>query len=104
LFQFSRPLSSKKRDIPALHRGRPISKSGQTTTSLRGCQALEHFSMNPFSSSAERMEELITKSKKVRCGATLEEAEIDGSWLTAYAAIARQCRDDKDLGMSGYPY
>jgi hypothetical protein len=29
------------------------------------------------------MEELLRKAKKVRCGATLEEAEIDGAWLTA---------------------
>jgi hypothetical protein len=34
----------------------------------------------------------------------LEEAEIDGAWLTAYAKIARGCRDDKDLGVSRYPY
>jgi hypothetical protein len=34
----------------------------------------------------------------------LEEAEIDGAWLTAYARIARRCRDDKDLGVSRYLY
>jgi hypothetical protein len=43
----------------------------------KGCQALELFSMNLFSNSAQRMEELITKSKKLRPGATLEEAEIE---------------------------
>jgi hypothetical protein len=37
-------------------------------------------------------------------GATLEEADIDGAWLTVYARIARRCRDDKDLGVSRYPY
>jgi hypothetical protein len=40
----------------------------------------------------------------VKRGATLEEAEIDGAWLTAYEKIARRCRDDKDLGVSRYPY
>jgi hypothetical protein len=25
-------------------------------------------------------------------------------WLTAYAKIARRCRDDMDLGVSRYPY
>jgi hypothetical protein len=50
------------------------------------------------------MEELLRMSKKVKRGATLEEAEIDGIWLTAYAKIARRCRDDKDLGISRYPY
>jgi hypothetical protein len=34
----------------------------------------------------------------------LEEAEIDGAWMTAYARIARRCRDDMDLGVSRYPY
>jgi hypothetical protein len=57
-----------------------------------------------FSDSVQRMEELISNSKKVRRGATLEEAEIDGSWLTTYATIARRCRGDKDLGVSRYPY
>jgi hypothetical protein len=50
------------------------------------------------------MEELLRKSKKVKRGVTLEEAEIDGAWLTAYARIARRCRDDKDLGVTRYPY
>jgi hypothetical protein len=50
------------------------------------------------------MEELLRKLKKAKCGATLEEAEIDGAWLKTYAKIARRCRDDKDLGVSRYPY
>jgi hypothetical protein len=50
------------------------------------------------------MEELLRKSKKVKRGATLEEADIDGAWLTAYARVARNCRDGKDLGISCYPY
>jgi hypothetical protein len=50
------------------------------------------------------MEELLRKSKKVKRGATLEEAEIDGAWLTAYARICRRCRDDKDLDVSRYLY
>jgi hypothetical protein len=29
------------------------------------------------------MEELLLKSKKVKRGATFEEADIDGAWLTA---------------------
>jgi hypothetical protein len=50
------------------------------------------------------VEALLRESKIVKRGATLEEAEINGSWLTAYARIARRCRDDKDLGVSRYPY
>jgi hypothetical protein len=61
-------------------------------------------SMNLFSDSTQSMEELLRKSKEVKRGATLEEAEIDGAWMTAYARIARRCRDDKDLGVSSYPY
>jgi hypothetical protein len=60
--------------------------------------------MNLFSDSIRSMEELLRKSKNVKRGATLEEAEIDGAWLTAYAKIARRCRDDNDLGVSRYPY
>jgi hypothetical protein len=60
--------------------------------------------MNLISDSILLMEELLRKSKKVKCRATLKESEIDGAWLTAYARIARRCRDDKDLGVSRYPY
>jgi hypothetical protein len=60
--------------------------------------------MNLFSDGIQSMEELLRKSKKVKRGATWEEAEIDGAWLTAYAKIARRCRDDKDLGVSRYPH
>jgi hypothetical protein len=60
--------------------------------------------MNLFSDSIQLMEELLRNLKKVKRGATLEEAEIDSAWLTAYARIARRCRDDKDLGVSRYPY
>jgi hypothetical protein len=57
-----------------------------------------------FSGSVQRMEELIRNSKKVRRGAKLEEAEIDGSWLTTCATISGRCRDDKDLGVSRDQY
>jgi hypothetical protein len=40
----------------------------------------------------------------VKRGATLEEADVDGAWLTAYARIARRCRDDKDMDVTRYPY
>jgi hypothetical protein len=60
--------------------------------------------MNLFSDSIQSMEELLRKSKKVKRGAAVEEAEFDGAWLTAYARIARRRRDDKDLGVSRYPY
>jgi hypothetical protein len=60
--------------------------------------------MNLISDSIQLMEELLRKSKNVKRGAKLEVAEIDGAWLTAYAKIARRCRDDEDLSVSRYPY
>jgi hypothetical protein len=56
--------------------------------------------MTLFSDSVQMMKELLRNAKKVKRGATLEEAEIDGAWLTAYVKIARRCRDDKDLGVT----
>jgi hypothetical protein len=50
------------------------------------------------------MKEVLRKIKKAKRGATLEEAGVDGAWLAAYARIARRCRDDKDMGVSRYPY
>jgi hypothetical protein len=44
-----------------------------------------------------------TQVKESETRGHIEEAEIDGAWLTAYAKIARKCRDDKDLGVSRYP-
>jgi hypothetical protein len=41
--------------------------------------------MNLFSDSIQSTEELLHKSKKVKGGATFEEADIDDAWLTAYA-------------------
>jgi hypothetical protein len=50
------------------------------------------------------MKEVLRKTKKVKRGFTLKEADVDGAWLTAYARIARRCRDEKDMGVTRYPY
>lgn len=50
------------------------------------------------------MEELLAKAKLVAKGKTLEEAEIDSDWLMAYAAVARRCRDDRELRLTRWPY
>jgi hypothetical protein len=50
------------------------------------------------------MKEVLRKTKKVKRGATLAEADVDGAWLIAYTRIARRCRDDKDMGVTHYPY
>jgi hypothetical protein len=59
---------------------------------------------NLFSDSIDEMEKLLGKAKKVKKGSTLEEAGVEGAWLTAYAQIARRCRDDRDFGVTRYPY
>jgi hypothetical protein len=59
--------------------------------------------MNLFSDSIQSIEELLRKSKKMKRGATLKEANVGIAWLTAHVRIARRCRDDKDLGVSRYP-
>jgi hypothetical protein len=58
---------------------------------------------NLFSDSIDGMEKLLVKAKKVKKGSTLEEAGVEGAWLTAYAQIARMCRDDRDFGVTRYP-
>jgi hypothetical protein len=49
------------------------------------------------------MKEVLSKSKKVKLGATLEKADVDVALLTAYVRIARTCRDDKNMGVTRYP-
>jgi methenyltetrahydromethanopterin cyclohydrolase len=43
---------------------------------------------NLFSDIIDEMEKLLVKAKKVENGSTLEEAGVEGAWLTAYAQIA----------------
>jgi hypothetical protein len=50
------------------------------------------------------MKEFLRKTKKVKRGTTLKEADVDGAWLAAYARIARRCRNDKDMGVTRYSY
>jgi hypothetical protein len=59
---------------------------------------------NLFSDSIDGMKRLLFKSKKVTKGSTLEEAGVEGAWLTAYAQISRRCRDDRDFGVIRYTY
>jgi hypothetical protein len=34
----------------------------------------------------------------------VEGTGVEGAWLTAYAQIARRCQDDRDFGVTRYPY
>ena len=57
-----------------------------------------------FDNSLDELMKLLTNGKKVANGAIMEDFEIDTGWMTAYAVIARRCRNDKDCELSGYPY
>lgn len=57
-----------------------------------------------ISNTAEVVEDLLTKARKVAKGKTLTEAEIEPEWMRCYGMIARRTRDDKDFGLSRYPY
>lgn len=60
--------------------------------------------MANFKDSLETVEDLLKKAKKVSKGESLEEAEIEVDWMTTYATIVRRCRDEKEFGLSRYPY
>lgn len=59
---------------------------------------------NPFIKSVEEVDSLLDKARKVAKGKTLAEAEIDPAWLRTYARIARRSRDDREFGLTRYPY
>jgi hypothetical protein len=58
---------------------------------------------NLFSDTIADMETLLVKAKKVKRGSTLEEEGFEGAWLKANAKICPRSRDDRDLGVTGYP-
>jgi hypothetical protein len=92
-----KPLSFSKSDTLALGRWKAYFYRRPKDNEAKRLRSRRTISRNVFSDSIQSMEELLLKSKKVKRGATFEEADIDGAWLTAYARIATECRDDKDL-------
>jgi hypothetical protein len=99
-----KPFSLSKRDTPALGRWKAYFYRRPKDNEVKRLRSRRTMSMDIFSDSIQSMEELLRKSKKVKRGATLKEAEIDGAWLIAYERISRRFRDDKNLGVSRYPY
>lgn len=57
-----------------------------------------------FKDSHVQLEKLVASAKKVGKDADPEEAGFPSVYLAAYGAIARRCRDDRELGLSRYPY
>jgi hypothetical protein len=78
----------------------------QAAKRYRGQSAAEpsNNQLELFSDIMQSMEEGLRKSKKVKRGDTLEKADVDGAWLTAYSRIARRRRDEKDMGVTRYSY
>lgn len=60
--------------------------------------------MSSLASSVELAEELLKKAKDVGKGKSLSESGIDAEWIRFYAHISRRCRDDRECGLSRYPY
>ena len=50
------------------------------------------------------VEDFLAKAKLVRKRKTLSEADIDPEPIKAHGTIARRHRDDKDFGVSNFPY
>lgn len=57
-----------------------------------------------FTKTTEKVEKLLRAAKKMAKGADAEDAGFEREYLTSYAAVARRYRDDRDLGLSRYPY
>jgi len=60
--------------------------------------------MEAFTERTKAVETLLSKAKEIAKGKTLAEAGIDTSWMVAHGMIARRTRDDKDFGLTRYPY
>jgi hypothetical protein len=56
------------------------------------------------SGSCDKVEEPLRAGKKVAKGAELGDAGFDRALLVTYGMIARRCRDDREPGLSRYPY
>lgn len=61
-------------------------------------------SISSLSNSSVLVEQLLKKGKEVGKGKSLLEAGIIPKWMRTYRVIERRCRDDKDFGLTGYPY
>lgn len=59
---------------------------------------------NPFIKSVEEVDELLEKARKVAKGSSLADADIYTACMHAYAKIARRSRDDREFGLTRYPY
>lgn len=60
--------------------------------------------MDKIKKSLGEVEDILTKSKEVTKGKPLALAGIDSAWLTTFAEISRRYRDNKEFGISRYPY
>ena len=59
---------------------------------------------NPFVTSTALFREVLVKAAEIGRGKSLEEAGLDPKWLRSYGLVARRCRDDKEFGVTHYPF
>lgn len=57
----------------------------------------------PFINRAEEVDKLLEKARNVAKGSSLADADIESTWMHAYAQIARRARDNREFGFSRYP-
>ena len=55
-----------------------------------------------FAASVQMVDELLVKAKAVAKGKTMQEANIDLTWMRAYGSIARRARNDREVGLTRY--
>ena len=60
--------------------------------------------MANFAASVQNVDELLVKAKFVAKGNIMQEANIDLAWMRGYGSIARRARDDREFGLTRYPY
>ena len=57
-----------------------------------------------FTNTSEKVEQLLKAAKAVAGGKDPVEAGFDRQYLATYGSIARRYRDDRELGLTRYPY
>lgn len=60
--------------------------------------------MVELSDARKLVNELLTKANEVSKGKSIDAAGIDWKGVRSYKFIARPCRDEKEFGVTPYPY
>ena len=74
------------------------------TTWLSSTLTIHRSNLVYLSASRKLVNELFTKAEEVAKGISIAEAKIEIKWFRSYGVIVRPCRDEKDSGVTPYPY